>query len=40
MTQSEMNEWLKDEVTMSGSINISLAPKEYERICKKELKML
>ena len=35
-----MNEWLKDEVTMSGSINISLAPKEYERICKKELKML
>lgn len=40
MTQKEMTNWLKDEITMSGSVNITLTDAEYERICKKEIKEL
>jgi len=35
-----MVQWLKNEVTMSGSINISLTDAEYERIMDKELNMV
>ena len=40
MTKSEFVEWLKNEVTMSGTIEISLADKEYERIIDKETLMI
>lgn len=40
MTRSEFIEWLKDEITMSGTINISLSDKEYGRLIDKELKMI
>lgn len=40
MTKKEMIQWLEDEVTMSGSLNISLPEKEYERIIDKELLMI
>ena len=40
MTRNEMVEWLEDEVTMSGSIDISLTKKEYERVLTKETKMI
>lgn len=36
MTLEEMVEWLKDEVTMSGSINVNLSDAEYKRIIEKE----
>ena len=35
-----MVQWLKDEVTMSGAININLSDKEYNRIIEKELRKL
>lgn len=35
-----MVEWLKNEITMSGSINISLSDAEYERILDKEINMV
>lgn len=35
-----MVQWLKDEVTMSGTINISLSDKEYERVLLKETNMI
>lgn len=40
MTQKEFLQWLKDEVTMSGSININLSDAEYKRITEKEIRML
>lgn len=40
MTKKEFIKWLKDEVTMSGSLNITLTDAEYERICEKEINML
>ena len=40
MTKKEMIQWLKNEVTMSGSINISLTDAEYERILDKEINMV
>ena len=40
MTRSEFIEWLKDDVTMSGTINLSLPDKEYSRIIDKELNMI
>jgi hypothetical protein len=40
MTRDEMIEWLKNEVTMSGSINISIKDAEYERVLDKEIKMV
>ena len=40
MTKKEMIQWLKNEVTMSGSINISLSDAEYERILDKEINMV
>ncbi len=40
MTKSEFVQWLKDEVTMSGTIEISLSDKEYERLIDKETKMI
>lgn len=40
MTKREMIKWLKDEVTMSGSINISLQDKEYGRVIDKETNMI
>lgn len=40
MTKKEMIKWLKNEVTMSGSINISLTDAEYERIMNKEINMV
>ena len=40
MTKSEMVQWLKDEVTMSGTLNISIADKEYERVIDKETNMI
>lgn len=35
-----MVQWLKDEVTMSGTLNISIADKEYERVIDKETNMI
>ena len=35
-----MVEWLKDEVTMSGSLNISITDKEYKRVIDKEMQMI
>lgn len=35
-----MAQWLEDEVTMSGSLNITLTEKEYERVIDKETNML
>ena len=35
-----MAAWLEDEVTMSGSLNITLTEKEYERVIDKETNML
>lgn len=40
MTKQEMIEWLDDEVTMSGSLNISLSEKEYSRVIDKETNMI
>ena len=40
MTRSEMIQWLKDEVTMSGTINITINDKEYSRILDRELRMI
>ena len=40
MTRSEFIEWLKSEITMSGTINISLPDKEYNRIIDRELNMI
>lgn len=40
MTQKEMLKWLKNEVTMSGTINISITDAEYERIMDKEILMV
>jgi hypothetical protein len=40
MTRSEFIQWLKDEVTMSGTINLSLPDKEYNRIIDRELNMI
>lgn len=40
MTKNEFIEWLKNEVTMSGTLNLSLADKEYERIIDKETNMI
>ena len=40
MTRKEIVEWLKNEVTMSGTINISLTDAEYERLVDKELRMV
>ena len=40
MTRSEMVQWLKDEVTMSGTINITINDKEYSRIIDRELRTL
>jgi hypothetical protein len=35
-----MVQWLKDEVTMSGTINITINDKEYSRIIDRELRTL
>ena len=35
-----MIQWLKDEVTMSGTINITINDKEYSRILDRELRMI
>ena len=40
MTKSEFVQWLKDEVTMSGTIEISISDKEYERLIDKETNMI
>ena len=40
MTRSEFIEWLKSEITMSGTINISLPEQEYNRIIDRELRMI
>ena len=40
MTRSEFIEWLKSEITMSGTINLSLPDKEYNRIIDRELNMI
>lgn len=35
-----MVQWLKDEVTMSGTLKLSIADKEYERVIDKETNMI
>ena len=40
MTRAEFIEWLKGEITMSGTINISLPEQEYNRIIDRELRMI
>ena len=40
MTRAEFIEWLKSEITMSGTINLSLPDKEYNRIIDRELRMI
>jgi hypothetical protein len=40
MTKKEMIQWLDDEVTMSGTINIRINQKEYERLINREIKMI
>lgn len=40
MTRDEMVQWLEDEVTLSGSIKITINKKEYERVLDRELKMI
>jgi len=40
MTRSEFIEWLKSEITMSNTINISLSDREYERLVDRELRMV
>ena len=35
-----MVQWLEDEVTLSGSIKITINKKEYERVLDRELKMI
>lgn len=40
MTRSEFIEWLKDEVTLSGALQVNLPDKEYNRIIDRELKMV
>lgn len=40
MTRAEFVEWLKDEVTLSGALQINLPDKEYERIIDRELKIM
>ena len=40
MTRAEFIEWLKSEITMSGTINLSLPDKEYNRIIDRELNMI
>ena len=40
MTKSEMLDCLKDEVTMSGSLNVSITDKEYSRVIDKETNMI
>ena len=40
MTRSEFIEWLKDEVTLSGALAVTLPDAEYNRIIDRELKVL
>ena len=40
MTRDEMMQWLKDEITLSGAININLPDKEYHRTIDNELKTI
>ena len=35
-----MIQWLKDEVTMSGSINLALTDEEFNRVIDKETNMI
>jgi hypothetical protein len=40
MTKKEMVKWLRDEVTMSGSISLELTDAEFNRVIDKETNMI
>lgn len=40
MTKKEFKQWLQDEITMSGTIEITISDKEFDRIIDKETNMV